>query len=117
RLAEFEGERGRGDGVLSDNAPPVIRAAGAIMNYDTVQRDVLYLHDPTMPTVSLQVQALAYNTKKMKPADLPKSWEDVANPKYKGIVALDYPMRAGPLSSMLSGLKTEWKDDNRYNNV
>ena len=115
-LTEFQGGQASWDVVLSDNAPPVIRAAGAIMNYDTVQRDVLYLHDPTMPTVSLQVQALAYNTKKMKPADLPKSWEDVANPKYKGIVALDDPMRAGPLSSMLSGLKTEWKDDNRYSN-
>ncbi|MGE5852525.1 MAG: extracellular solute-binding protein [Deltaproteobacteria bacterium] len=113
-LTEFQGGQASWDVVLSDNAPPVIRAAGAIMNYDTVQRDVLYLHDPTMPTVSLQVQALAYNTKKMKPADLPKSWEDVANPKYKGVVALDDPMRAGPLSSMLSGLKTQWNDDNRY---
>ena len=115
-LTEFQGGQASWDVVLSDNAPPVIRAAGAIMNYETVQKDVLYLHDPTMPTVSLQVQALAYNTKKMKPADLPKSWEDVANPKYKGIVALDDPLRAGPLSSMLSGLKTQWNDDNRYNN-
>ena len=115
-LTEFQGGQASWDVVLSDNAPPVIRAAGAITNYETVQKDVLYLHDPTMPTVSLQVQALAYNTKKMKPADLPKSWEDVANPKYKGIVALDDPLRAGPLSSMLSGLKTQWKDDNRYTN-
>lgn len=115
-LTEFQGGQASWDVVLSDNAPPVIRAAGAIMNYDTVQRDVLYLHDPTMPTVSLQVQALAYNTKKMKPADLPKSWEDVANPKYKGMVALDDPMRAGPLSSMLSGLKTQWQDENRFSN-
>jgi iron(III) transport system substrate-binding protein len=114
-LTEFQGGQASWDVVLSDNAPPVIRAAGAIMNYETVQKDVLYLHDPTMPTVSLQVQALAYNTKKMKPADLPKSWEDVANPKYKSIVALDDPLRAGPLSSMLSGLKTQWKDDNRFN--
>jgi iron(III) transport system substrate-binding protein len=115
-LTEFQGGQASWDVVLSDNAPPVIRAAGAIMNYDTVQRDVLYLHDPTMPTVSLQVQALAYNTKKMKPADLPKSWEEVASQKYKGMVALDDPMRAGPLSSMLSGFKTQWKDDTRFNN-
>ncbi len=115
-LTEFQGGQASWDVVLSDNAPPVIRAAGAIMSYDTVQRDVLYLHDPTLPTVSLQIQALAYNTKKMKPADLPKSWEEVASPKYKGMVALDDPMRAGPLSSMLSGLKTQWKDDTRFNN-
>ena len=115
-LTELQGGQASFDVVLSDNAPPVIRAAGGIMDYNTVQRDVLYLHDPNMATVSLQVQALAYNTKKIKPADLPKSWEDVANPKYKGMIALDDPMRAGPLSSMLAGLKTQWKDDARFNN-
>ena len=82
-LTEFQGGQSSFDVVLSDNAPPVIRAAGAIQNYETVQKDVLYLHDPTMPTVSLQIQALAYNTKKMKPADLPKTWEEVATPSTK----------------------------------
>ncbi len=115
-LTEFQGGQSSVDIILSDNAPPVVRAAGAIASYDTVQKDVLYLHDPTMATVSLQIQALTYNTKKLKPADLPKSWEDVANPKYKAMVALDDPMRAGPLSSMLAGLKEQWKDDNRFNN-
>ena len=115
-LTEFQGGQSSVDIVLSDNAPPVIRAAGAVMPYETVQKQVLYIHDPTMPVVSLQIQALAYNTKKMKPADLPKSWEDVANPKYKGLVALDDPMRAGPLSSMLAGLREQWKDETRFNN-
>jgi ABC-type Fe3+ transport system substrate-binding protein len=113
-LTEFQGGQASFDIVLSDNAPPVIRAAGGIAPYETVQKDVLYLHDPTLPTVSLQIQALAYNTRRMKPADLPKSWEEVANPKYKGMIALDDPMRAGPLSSMLSGLKTQWNDDARF---
>ena len=115
-LTEFQGGQASFDVVLSDNAPPVIRAAGGIMPYETVQKDVLYLHDPTLPTVSLQIQALAYNTRKLKPADLPKSWEEVANPKYKGMIALDDPMRAGPLSSMLSGLKTQWNNETRFNN-
>lgn len=115
-LTEFQGGQASFDIVLSDNAPPVIRAAGGIAPYETVQKDVLYLHDPTLPTVSLQIQALAYNTRKMKPADLPKSWEEVSNPKYKGMIALDDPMRAGPLSSMLSGLKTQWNDDARFTN-
>src|SRR5262245_35332883 len=115
-LTELQGGQSSFDVVLSDNAPPVIRAAGGIQSYETVQKDVLYLHDPTMPTVSLQIQALAYNSRKTKPADLPKSWEEVANPKYKGQIALDDPMRAGPLSSMLSGLKTQWNDDARFNN-
>ncbi|HXG51660.1 MAG TPA: extracellular solute-binding protein [candidate division Zixibacteria bacterium] len=113
-LTEFQGGQPSVDVVLSDNAPPVLRAAGAMAEYETVQKDVLYLHDPTLPTVSLQVQALAYNTKKLKSADLPKSWEDVANPKYKGMVALDDPMRAGPLSSMLAALNGQWKDQARF---
>ena len=115
-LTEFQGGQSSVDVILSDNAPPVIRAAGGITPYETVQKDVLVLHDPTMATVSLQIQALSYNTKKIKPADLPKSWEDVANPKFKGMVALDDPMRAGPLSSMLAGLKEQWKDETRFNN-
>jgi iron(III) transport system substrate-binding protein len=114
-LTEFQGGQASVDSILSDNAPAVLRAAGAMASYETVQKDALVLHDPTIPTVSLQVQALTYNTRKMKAGDLPKSWEDVANPKYKGMVALDDPMRAGPLSSMLAGLKEQWKDDARFN--
>jgi iron(III) transport system substrate-binding protein len=114
-LTEFQGGQASVDIILSDNAPSVLRAAGAMTSYETIQKDVLVLHDPTLPTVSLQVQALTYNTKKLKPVDLPKSWEDVANPRFKGMVALDDPMRAGPLSSMLAGLKEQWKDANRFN--
>ncbi|TMA10777.1 MAG: extracellular solute-binding protein [Deltaproteobacteria bacterium] len=113
-VIEFQANNPSVDAILSDNAPPVIRAAGAIMPYETVQKNLLILHDPTMPVVSLQIQTLSYNTKKLKAADAPKTWEDVANAKYKGMVALDDPMRAGPLSSMLAGLKGLWKDDARW---
>jgi len=114
-LTEFQGGQSSVDTILSDNAPPVLRAAGAMASYETVQKNVLVLHDPTLPTVSLQVQALTFNTKKIKAADMPKSWEEVANPKFKGMVALDDPMRAGPLSSMLAGLKEQWRNDGRFN--
>src|ERR671924_2368508 len=60
-LTEFQGGQSSFDIVLSDNAPPVVRAAGAIAPYETVQKAVLYIHDPTMATVSLQIQALTYN--------------------------------------------------------
>ena len=113
-VTEFQAGKDSVDIILSDNAPPVIRAAGAIQPYETVQKDFLVLHDPTMPVVSLQIQALVYNTKKLKPGDLPKNWEDVANPKYKGNVALDDPMRAGPLSSQLAGLKEMWNNDTKF---
>ncbi|MGH7833284.1 MAG: ABC transporter substrate-binding protein [Candidatus Binatia bacterium] len=115
-LTEFRGGQASVDVILSDNAPPVLRAAGALTPYETVQKQQLIIHDPTIPVVSLQIQALTYNTKKIKGPDLPKTWEDVANPKYKKMVALDDPMRAGPLSTMLATLKDNWKDDARWTN-
>jgi iron(III) transport system substrate-binding protein len=113
-LTEYQGDQKTADVILSEGAPVVLRAAGAIEAYDTVQASSLLLHDPTLPTVSLQIMALSYNTKKLKPEDTPKSWDDVSNPKYKGIVALDDPMRAGPLSGLLAGLKDYWKDDAKW---
>jgi ABC-type Fe3+ transport system substrate-binding protein len=113
-LTEFQGDQKSTDVILSEGAPVVLRAAGAIEPYNTVQASALLLHDPTLPTVSLQIMALSYNTKKLKAEELPKSWEDVINPKYKGMVALDDPLRAGPLSGLLAGMKEYWKDDARW---
>jgi iron(III) transport system substrate-binding protein len=113
-ITEFQGGQKSTDVILSEGAPVVLRAAGAIEPYNTVQANALLLHDPTLPTVSLQIMALSYNTKKLKAEELPKSWEDVIHPKYKGMVALDDPLRAGPLSGMLAGLKEHWKDDARW---
>ena len=113
-LTEYQGDQKTADVILSEGAPVVLRAAGAIEPYNTVQANSLILHDPQLPTVSLQIVALAYNTKKLKKEALPKSWEDVINPKYKGMVALDDPLRAGPLSGMLAGLKEYWKDDAQW---
>jgi iron(III) transport system substrate-binding protein len=114
-LTEYRGGERSVDVILTE-APLVLHAAGATEPYQTVQGATLILNDAIAPVVSLQIQALAYNTKKLKAEDAPKSWEDVTNPKYKGIVALDDPMRAGPLSSMLAAFKDEWKDDARWAN-
>jgi iron(III) transport system substrate-binding protein len=114
-LTESQGNQASVDVILTE-APLVLHAAGATEPYQTVQGSSLFVNDAIAPVASLQIQALAYNTKKLKREDVPKSWEDVANPKYKGIVALDDPMRAGPLSSMLAAFKDEWKDDARWVN-
>ena len=113
-LNEFQDNQASVDIVLGESAPLVLRSAGAIQSYRTVQEGSLILHNPEQPIYGLQIQALAYNTKKLKTADLPKSWEDVVNPKYKGMVALDDPMRAGPLSGLLVGLKDAWNDNARW---
>jgi iron(III) transport system substrate-binding protein len=114
-LTENQGNQATVDVILTE-APLVLHAAGATEPYQTVQGNSLIVNDAIAPVVSLQIQALAYNTKKLKREDVPKSWEEITNPKYKGIVALDDPMRAGPLSSMLAAFKDEWKDDVRWVN-
>ena len=114
-LTEYQGNQANVDVILTE-APLVLHAAGASEAYQTVQANSLFVHDPSAPVVSLQIQALTYNTKKLKREEAPKNWEDVTNPKYKGIVALDDPMRAGPLSSMLAAFKDHWKDDARWAN-
>jgi iron(III) transport system substrate-binding protein len=114
-LTEYQGNQPSVDVILTE-APLVLHAAGASQPYATVQASSLIVHDAIAPVVSLQIQALAYNTRKLKREEAPKSWEDVTSPKYKGAVALDDPMRAGPLSSMLAAFKDEWKDDARWVN-
>ena len=114
-LTEFQGNQPEVDVILTE-APLILHNAGATEPYQTVQGSSLFVNDAIAPVVSLQIQALAFNTKKMKPQDAPKSWEDITNPRYKGIVALDDPLRAGPLSSMLAAFKDEWKDDARWTN-
>jgi iron(III) transport system substrate-binding protein len=114
-LTEFQGGQASVDVIVTE-APLILHAAGASAGYATVQANSLIVHDAIAPVVSLQIQALAYNTRKLKPDEAPKSWEDVINPKYKGIVALDDPLRAGPLSAMLAAFKDEWKDDTRWSN-
>jgi ABC-type Fe3+ transport system substrate-binding protein len=100
------------DVIASDSAPPMLFAQGTIEPYETVQKDKLLVHDPRMPIVSIQIQILAYNTKLLKPEEAPKSWEDVVNTKAK--VALDDPLRGGPLTWQLIALRDYWKDDNKW---
>lgn len=115
-LTELQARQGTVDAILADSSPPVLRAAGAISSYQTVQKDLILINDPTMPVVSLQIQVLAYNTGLLKSDDLPKTWEDVPNPQYMGEVALDDPLRAGPLSQMLAALAGYWNNETRWVN-
>src|SRR6266446_3939873 len=90
-LTEYQGNQASVDVILTE-APLVLHNAGATQPYQTVQGNALFVNDAIAPVVSLQIQALAYNTKKLKREEAPRSWEDGTNPKYKGTVALDDPM-------------------------
>jgi iron(III) transport system substrate-binding protein len=50
--------------------------------------------------------ALLYNTKLVKKEDVPKTWKELADPKWKGRIAISDPTRAG---SSFSHLYAVWK--------
>ena len=111
-LEEFKAGKQSVDVIASDSAPPLLISQGAIQAYETVQKDKLIVHDPRMPIVSVQVQLIAYNTKLLKSEEAPKSWEDIVNVKAK--IALDDPLRGGPLTWALIALRDYWKNDNKW---
>jgi iron(III) transport system substrate-binding protein len=41
------------------------------------------------------MMAIAYNNKKVKPEEAPKSWQDLTDPKWKGSLALGHPAFSG----------------------
>jgi ABC-type Fe3+ transport system substrate-binding protein len=113
---EYQAQKQTVDVIGSDSAPPDLYPLGAIQDYQTVQKSSEIISDPRYPIVSLQVQVLAYNSKLITSADLPKNWEDVTNSKYAGKVAMDNPLRGGPMTWLLVGLKDYWKDDTKWTN-
>lgn len=50
--------------------------------------------------------AIMYNTNSVKPADVPKTWKELTDPKWKGRIAISDPNRAG---SSFSHLYAMWK--------
>lgn len=56
---------------------------------------------------SMPLQAIMYNTNIYKnPADAPKSWKDLANPKYKGEIVLANPASSGSAYAQLYQMYT-----------
>jgi iron(III) transport system substrate-binding protein len=60
---------------------PAVRALNDADGYYTITYGILV--------------ALTYNTEKVKPADAPKNWTDLADPKWKGQVTLGSPNYSG----------------------
>lgn len=48
---------------------------------------------------------VSYNTQKVKPEELPKTWMDLTDPKWKGRMATDSPARGGVATNMFGELK------------
>ncbi len=95
-LLEYKSGDNKADVVHASSEVADLEEAGAILNYtgvDKAQAERYRFPAPkTMPgmvTDALLVKFVDYNTNMIKPADLPKSWDDLLDPKWKGKLALD----------------------------
>lgn len=78
-----------------------LKARGALAQYTPVaaaklDKSVQPLIDPGYAyPMGAGLMAIAYNSAKVSKADAPKSWEDLADPKWKGKLALSSPAFSG----------------------
>ena len=75
------------DGVLAEYTPEAATALNPNVKSAIVPGYVYPLGTGLM--------TLAYNTAKVKPADAPKSWQDLLDPKWKGQIAIGDPSFSG----------------------
>ena len=56
------------------------------------------------PSGLTTVGAIAYNTKHVPPTGLPKDWNDLLNPVYKNLIAMNDPAFSGPTYPLIAGV-------------
>ncbi|HEY4134293.1 MAG TPA: ABC transporter substrate-binding protein [Alphaproteobacteria bacterium] len=95
-LLEFKSGDNKADVVHATSELAELEEAGAIEPYagvDKYQAEHYRFPAPkAMPglvTDAILVKFVDYNTSMLKPADLPKTWDDLLDPKWKGKLALD----------------------------
>ncbi len=59
-------------------------------------------HGNKMFALHTSRNVIIWNKQRVKPADAPKEWEDLWNPKWKGKVAMDPPWRSNAVQALLA---------------
>lgn len=114
--AELSAGKAKADLILTSDPfwYEELKEAGKLLTYESpaaknVQRD---FSDPanTYTAVRLPVMVIGYNSDAMKPADLPKTWKDLALAKYKNKIAMPSPMESGTafMTAALLSQKYGW---------
>ena len=107
-LSEYRAGRPLYDVVITNRNPMVLmKEAGLFTRYESgswkgFPQDVM---DPFFgPAYRYNVFGILYNTKLIKPADAPKSLEDIVKPQYKGKVVISDPTQHTTIIEWFSNL-------------
>lgn len=114
--AELSAGKAKADLILTSDPfwYEELKEAGKLLTYESplaknVQKD---FSDPTHAymAVRLPVMVIGYNSDAIKPADLPKTWKDLALTKYKNKLAMPSPMESGTafMTAALLSKKYGW---------
>ncbi len=92
-LTEYKAGRATADTVQPEPLTP-FREQKLLLDLSDIIKDVNYplqfcLKDLTGVTDEHTLSVVAYNTKVISPQDVPKSWDDLLNPKWKGKIAVE----------------------------
>ena len=75
-----------------------LKDKGLLMKYDSpMRKDITGNKDAEGYWTGVRINAIvmAYNTKKVKPEDAPKTWQELTDPKWKNRIAMANPLLSG----------------------
>jgi iron(III) transport system substrate-binding protein len=72
-------------------------------NYDALGKSLIPADQSYAVTGTTAAGAIAYNTKYVTAAQAPKTWADLLQPQWKGLVGMDNPAISGPTFPVVAG--------------
>jgi iron(III) transport system substrate-binding protein len=107
-MTEFRAGKPGADAIVAaDNVMRIMQTEGFFQKYDSptngeYAKDVI---DPNLgPRYRNVVVGVVYNKSALKPAEYPKSLDDIANPKYKGKIVMPDPTQHTTTTQWLASL-------------
>ena len=107
-MTEFRAGKPGADAIVAaDNVMRIMQKEGFFQKYDSptngdYAKEVI---DPNLgPRYRNVVVGVVYNKSELKPADFPKTLEDLANPKYKGKIVMPDPTQHTTTTQWLASL-------------
>ncbi len=111
-LAEFRARNNKSD-LITSSAVVDLKKAGAIQSFHSPTLEVYPAEDKDpdgywAPFVFYYFGLAAYNTDQVKPAEAPKSYDDLLDPKWKGHIVVNAGSSGMPF--FISFLRMQWGD-------
>ncbi len=100
--------------IIHGTSPVNLQALGMTLNYTSVQNEQLFSKGDGLVPVDIFPTAVIYNTDKINASDIPKTWMDLASPKYKNMFALQDPITLHSSTDVLNAIYNTWNNNTKF---